>query len=153
MLNLIYLLVNALPMPFWIMAIARPRHRLSKRLARTDVLLLLAGAIYALLLAYALVMIVTGGTTGVPTGTIDFTTPDGLAALFGTPFGALTGWAHMLALDLATGMWIFRNAERYFAGVWVVRVCLFFTLMSGPFGLLLYLFWRRRAGLSEFKVG
>ncbi len=55
---------------------------------------------------------------------------------------ALAVWAHMLALDLFTGVWVYREARRLNAPGAVRIVTLFFTLMSGPFGLLLFLLWR-----------
>ena len=48
----------------------------------------------------------------------------------------------MLALDLFTGAWIYRQSRRLDAPAWVRVPSLFFTLMSGPFGLLLFLLWR-----------
>jgi hypothetical protein len=48
----------------------------------------------------------------------------------------------MLALDLFTGAWIYRQCRRLNAPAWVRIPALLFTLMTGPFGLLLFLFWR-----------
>jgi hypothetical protein len=56
--------------------------------------------------------------------------------------GALAGWAHMLALDLFTGAWIYRQAQQLRAPAWLRIAALFFTLMTGPFGLLIFLIWR-----------
>jgi Domain of unknown function (DUF4281) len=76
-----------------------------------------------------------GGTANKP----DFTSLRGVMALFATPGGATIGWIHYLAFDLFVGIWIARNADRHAIGrIWQVPV-LFFTLMLGPLGLLLYL--------------
>ena len=66
----------------------------------------------------------------------------GIQTFLSTPSGTLAAWAHMLALDLFTGGWIYRQAQRLHAPAWVRVGSLFFTLMSGPFGLLLFLLWR-----------
>ena len=60
-------------------------------------------------------------------------------ALFGVDALLLAGWIHYLAFDLFVGAWIVRNAQEEWISHWLVLPCLFFTLMAGPFGLLLYL--------------
>ena len=60
-------------------------------------------------------------------------------ALFGVDALLLAGWIHYLAFDLFVGAWIVRDAQSEWISHWLVLPCLFFTLMAGPFGLLLYL--------------
>jgi hypothetical protein len=48
----------------------------------------------------------------------------------------------MLALDLFAGAWIYRQARRLNAPAGVRLLALLFTLMTGPFGLLIFLMWR-----------
>ena len=60
-------------------------------------------------------------------------------ALFGVDALLLAGWIHYLAFDLFIGAWIVRDAQEEWVSHWLVLPCLFFTLMAGPFGLLLYL--------------
>jgi len=60
-------------------------------------------------------------------------------ALFGVDALLLAGWIHYLAFDLFVGAWIVRDAQEEWVSHWLVLPCLFFTLMAGPFGLLLYL--------------
>ena len=38
-------------------------------------------------------------------------TPDGVAALLGTPVGAAAGWAHFIAFDLFVGRWMYLDAR------------------------------------------
>jgi hypothetical protein len=52
----------------------------------------------------------------------------------------------MLALDLFAGAWIFRESLRLSAPAWVRIPSLAFTLLAGPFGLLLFLIWRILGG-------
>ena len=60
-------------------------------------------------------------------------------ALFGVDALLLAGWIHYLAFDLFVGAWIVRDAQEEWVSHWLVLPCLLFTLMAGPFGLLLYL--------------
>ncbi|MBW2316046.1 MAG: DUF4281 domain-containing protein [Deltaproteobacteria bacterium] len=63
----------------------------------------------------------------------------GVMALFTSPYAVLVGWVHYLAFDLFVGAWEVRDAQRRgIPHLWVLP-CLFFTLMLGPIGLLLYL--------------
>ena len=85
-----------------------------------------------------------GGPLGRPSA--DFTTLAGVMALFDSPGGATIGWVHYLAFDLFVGIWIARNADRHKISRLVQVPILFFTLMAGPIGLLLYLLLRQISG-------
>ena len=67
-------------------------------------------------------------------------------ALFDTPGGATIGWIHYLAFDLFVGVWIARNADRHGINRIIQVPILFFTLMFGPMGLLIYLITRALLG-------
>ena len=58
----------------------------------------------------------------------------------------LAGWVHYLAFDLFVGAWIVATAPKYGIAHWLVLPCLFFTLMAGPVGLLLYFILRATFG-------
>ncbi|MEO1043225.1 MAG: ABA4-like family protein [Pseudomonadota bacterium] len=64
-------------------------------------------------------------------------------ALLSNPWSALIGWAHFLAFDLFVGAWIVRDARVSRVPHILILVPLFFTLMAGPVGLLLYLILRQ----------
>jgi hypothetical protein len=85
-----------------------------------------------------------GGPAGRPPA--DFTTLAGTMALFDSPGGATIGWIHYLAFDLFVGIWIARNADAHKISRWLQAPILFFTLMAGPIGLLLYLLLRQLKG-------
>ena len=85
-----------------------------------------------------------GGPAGRPPA--DFTTLAGIMALFDSPGGATIGWIHYLAFDLFVGIWIARNADVHKISRWLQAPILFFTLMAGPIGLLLYLLLRQLKG-------
>jgi len=89
-------------------------------------------------------LISDGGPTGRPAA--DFSSLAGVMALFDSPGGATIGWIHYLAFDLFVGTWISRNADRHKVSRWFQIPILFFTLMAGPIGLLLYLLLRQLKG-------
>jgi hypothetical protein len=66
-------------------------------------------------------------------------TLDGIASLLGTPAGAAAGWVHFLAFDLFVGRWAYLDSRERGISAWLVSPVLFFILMAGPLGLLLYL--------------
>lgn len=105
---------------------------------------LLACVYAALIIPLMAGLISDGGLPGRPPA--DFTTLRGVMAIFDSPGGATIGWVHYLAFDLFVGIWIARNADRHAIARWVQLPILFFTLMAGPIGLLLYLLIRRFAG-------
>jgi Domain of unknown function (DUF4281) len=85
-----------------------------------------------------------GGAAGRPSP--DFTTLAGVMALFDSPGGATIGWIHYLAFDLFVGIWAARNADRRGINRIIQVPVLFFILMVGPLGLVLYLILRNFVG-------
>jgi hypothetical protein len=75
-----------------------------------------------------------------------FSTLDGVASLFANRWLLLAGWLHYLAFDLLVGTWEARDARAHAVPHALLLPCLFFTLMFGPAGWLLYLGARRMAG-------
>ena len=53
--------------------------------------------------------------------------------------GAAAGWVHFLAFDLFVGRWAYLDSREQGISAWLVSPTLFFILMAGPLGLLLYL--------------
>lgn len=129
--------VNLLPMPLWLAMMFAPNHPLTERASRSSTIFSVTALNYVLALLAAFRR---GGSEGA--ASVDFTTLEGVRTALSTPEGALGGWSHMLALDLFTGAWIYRQCQRLKAPAWVRVPALFFTLLSGPFGLLLFLTWR-----------
>ena len=68
-----------------------------------------------------------------------FGTLASVKTLFGVDGLLLAGWIHYLAFDLFVGGWIVRDSQDHEISHVLVVPCLFFTLMTGPFGLLIYL--------------
>jgi hypothetical protein len=99
---------------------------------------LLAAAYSALIIGLLSGSIDGGGTGAAP----DFTTLAGVQALFASDGGATIGWIHYLAFDLFVGLWAARNADAHGIHRAVQAPILFFILMAGPLGLILYLIVR-----------
>ncbi len=98
---------------------------------------LLAGA-YAVIVIPMMTGLIDGGSGGIP----DFSTLAGVQQLLSSPGGATIGWIHYLAFDLFVGLWVARNADKYGFARWLQVPILFFVLMLGPLGLVLYLLLR-----------
>lgn len=123
-------LANLVAIVGWLALLAYPLiPRIADWIGGTAVPLLLAIGYVALVVAF----------WGAGSGEASFTTLDGVAALFSTREVILAGWVHYLAFDLFVGGWETRAARRDALPYLAVLPCLFFTFVSGPFGLLLFL--------------
>jgi hypothetical protein len=130
-------LMHMAVLPAWILLIFAPRWSWTDRIIHSGLYPVGFGLLYVGCFIAAMV-------TGPQSGGIDFSTVEGIAAIFSHPFGVLTGWVHYLAFDLFAGMWIGRDARRRGASHWLVAPCLLFTFLAGPLGLLLYFAVRRK---------
>ena len=131
MTETIFGLLNLATLPWWLSMLLFPRTNATVRLVTSPWPFIGLAAAYVSLLATSVV-------TGPGLGGLDAAS---LAAGLSSGPGFLTAWAHMLALDLFAGTWIFRDARFYGR---LPRLELLLTWWAGPLGLGLYL-WRRRA--------
>ncbi len=69
----------------------------------------------------------------------NFRTLDGLASLFRNKNALLAGWIHYLAFDILVGVYEWKDALSISLPQYLLIPALFFTLMFGPFGYILYL--------------
>lgn len=138
--------VNSFPMPVWLAMMFAPNHPLTERASRSSAIFGISALHYVL----AILAAMRQDQEAEGQVNVDFMSLEGVRRGLATRQGAMAGWAHMLALDLFTGAWIFRQCRRLNAPGWVRIGALFFTLMTGPFGLLLFLLWRALgAGAGE----
>jgi len=116
-------------MPAWLLLAVAPGWVWTQRLVHALWIPLLLGLVY-------LTTFLT--SPPMPEGG-DFGSLAGVMILFTSPHGVLAGWVHYLVFDLFVGAWEVRDARRRGIPHAFVLPCIFFTLMLGPIGLLLYL--------------
>ena len=126
----LFALSNLLVLPFWVLMIALPHWRWTKRVMASLWSVVPPALLYAALvapqLAEALPALMNPSAAGI-------------AALLGTPAGATVAWAHFVTFDLFVGRWAYPDSRERGLSAWVMAPVLFAVLMVGPVGLLLYL--------------
>ena len=80
----------------------------------------------------------------------DFGSLHGVMTIFQKPNIVNAAWTHILAMDLMVAVWIKMNSSRLGIKHVFILPSLFFTLLLGPFGFLLYLLTRSIATKSYF---
>jgi hypothetical protein len=145
-LDALFGVANASVMPAWLLLAVAPRWVWTRRLVHSLLYPVVLGSVYA---AYAIASFVFSS----PPDDAGFGTLQGVVKLFEVPQLAFIGWVHYLVFDLFVGAWEARDAQRRDIPHALLVPCLFFTLMLGPLGLLLYVAirfaLRRATGLDE----
>ena len=142
--DMIFGFANAWALLGWVILALAPKREIVVPIVFFAGSVLLACLYAGLIIPLMAGLISDGGPTGRPAA--DLTSLAGVMALFDSPGGATIGWIHYLAFDLFVGTWISRNADRHKVSRWFQIPILFFTLMAGPIGLLLYLLLRQLKG-------
>ena len=142
--DLLFSIANTAVMPAWVLLWFAPQSRATQVIVYSYLYPAGLGVLYAILLFTAFATADGGFDPNA------FSTLDGIQALLGSKQGLLAGWVHYLCFDLFTGIWIARDAQAKGISRWAALPALFFTLMAGPFGLLLYLVirWTKTRSLS-----
>ncbi len=132
-MDTVFQLSNLLVMPFWLLMIFFPHWQWTKRIIGSIWIVVPIALLYAAFVV-----------PGIPTLFGDLMNPSlaRIATLLGTPEGATISWAHFLAFDLFVGRWAYLDSRARCITAWLASPALFFVLMFGPFGLLLYLLVR-----------
>lgn len=129
-LETLFSLCSGLAMLGWLGLVLTPKSDLTRRLYPSVAAPVMLGMVYLYL------MISFQGEAPDEGG---FGTLAEVKALFSIDGLLLAGWIHYLAFDLFIGAWILRDSQDHQINHFLILPCLFFTLMAGPFGLLLYL--------------
>jgi hypothetical protein len=145
--ELLFQFANLYIMPFWLLMILLPHWRWSRRILASLWIIAPLALIYSLLLFSAFAADAGAGVAELANPTLA-----GIAALLGNPAGAATGWLHFIAFDLFVGRWIYLESQRLQLSAWFISPILFFVLMSGPLGLLLYLLLRLLVGRATTAI-
>jgi len=137
--------VNMSVLPAWLLLILAPKWTVTDKVVHSMLYPLILGIIY--IGGFAMMLLaVHGSAEG------NFTSIEGVRALFSTDAGILIGWTHYLVFDLFVGAWEARDAKRRGFNHWLLIPCLFFTFMTGPLGLILYLFLRKITGKGGWSL-
>mmetsp|Transcript_13260 Transcript_13260/g.37831 ORF Transcript_13260/g.37831 Transcript_13260/m.37831 type:complete len:176 (+) Transcript_13260:246-773(+) len=125
-----------LAMPGWLLLVLAPRWRHTAGLSLVGPIV--SATIYML---SAISMIITDDGSG---DDPDFMSLEGVASMFRDPSAVFLGWTHYVAYDALVGRWIVLDSIERGASLKVhyllIVPCLFFALMLGPIGFILYIF-------------
>jgi hypothetical protein len=146
----LFSIANIWALGAWLFLIFLPR----KELLLTVILYIgvaLLCLVYTISMGLLLSKAVDAGGNSVP-GAINFTSIEGIRALFATNAGVVIGWIHYLAFDLFIGMWIARDADSKGIGRIVQTPVLITTFLMGPVGLLAWLILREPAARRNAKA-
>jgi len=131
-LETIFSICNALPIPLWILLVVAPRWKGTQIIVHSFAIPAGLAVVYAVLMGIGF----SEGNGG------NFSSLAGVRALFESDHALLAGWIHYLVFDLFVGAWEVRDAQRLRINHLMVIPCLFFTLMAGPVGFLMYFILR-----------
>ena len=145
----LFTLTNVIAFAGWAMLAILPR-------SKTVYSVIVYACVGLLCLAYATMFVALFGgladpsrVAGAPEPDLSNYTVEGIRALFRSDGGIVLGWTHYLAFDLFVGLWIARDADAKGFSRLVQLPILFFTLMAGPIGLLLWLMIRERRAVGR----
>lgn len=132
--------VNLIALVAWAVLILLPRWP-----ALLSAVLYLGVGLLCLIYAVTMVGVVSGFIPNSGSGGADFTTIEGVQAIFATRAGVTIGWTHYLAFDLFVGLWIARDGDAKNVSRFVQAPILLATFVAGPLGLLIWLVVREPA--------
>jgi len=144
-LDVIFIVVNAIVFPAWMLLVFAPRSAVTQRAVHAAFIPLVLGAIYTSGL-------IIGIATDAMADGASFLSIAGVMALFDTRLIALNGWIHYLAFDLFVGAWIARDAVRRGITRALLIPSLLFTFIFGPLGLVIYLGARKASGKAGWSL-
>lgn len=142
--GLVFIAVNIVALIAWVMLIFLPRAP-----AILSAVMYAGVGLLCLVYAVGLIGIVAGLIPNDGGGEFDFTSIEGVRAIFASDGGVTVGWTHYLAFDLFVGLWIARDADaKHFARLLQAPILLA-TLMAGPLGLFVWLVVRERRARGQ----
>jgi hypothetical protein len=143
--DFVFSAVNMLALAAWVLLIFLPRWP-----ALLSAVLFLGVGILCLVYSVALIGVMSGLIpAGAGGGGADFSSIEGVRAIFASDGGVTIGWTHYLAFDLFAGLWIARDADAKGISRFIQAPILFATLMAGPLGLGLWLLLREPAARRQ----
>src|SRR5499426_702654 len=110
-------------LPFWVLMIFLPLWPATQRLMSSPMVCATPAAFYAALVIPRFAEVWRA---------VSSPELSGVAAILGSPAGAMIGWLHFLAFDLFVGRWIYLDSREREITAWVMAPVLILTLMLGP---------------------
>ena len=123
----VFTICNYSVIPLWVLLVILPGWKGTQTVVHSMIIPLALCVVYGISMASG-----SGNTEG------DFSSLAGVRELFSDDKALLAGWIHYLVFDLFIGAWEVRDARRLGINHLLLIPCLFFTLMAGPVGLLMY---------------
>jgi len=148
----LFALANLFILPFWVLMIAFPHWRWTRRIMDSLWPVVIPALAYALLAVPALASTAFGIPVlpAGPEALLNPTLPK-IMTLLGAEAGATIGWIHFLAFDLFVGRWAYLDSRERGLSAWLASPALSFILMLGPLGFLLYLLVRRLGAQKQVQ--
>ena len=134
-------LANLLALVSWLLLLVVP--------GKTVTRFLVGSGLVCIIFALTYLIMISGSLS--PGDFEQFSTLDGLTALFSNKKAVMAGWLHYLAFDLFVGIWIVRNAQEVGIKHLYLIPSLLLTFMMGPIGLLSYLILKSVLFPQEIK--
>ena len=132
----IYLLANWGVVPFWLLLILIPNHNITKFFSHSIIAPLLLAVAY-IFVARQIVL-----EDNIFEGFKLYLGLDGLDEIYSNESLRLIFWLHFLAISLFVGAWIARDGERFMIPKFISAPCIAITYFTGPFGIVIYWFFR-----------
>jgi len=143
--ELLFMLVNAFVLPFWLLLLVAPFSKVTRVLVHSGLVPVILGLVYV---AFIMITMVADSPEGAGMQSLA-----GLQAAFSDPRALIGAWVHYLVFDLFVGAWMIRDAKRYDIPHLAVVIPAILTFVLGPLGLLLYVglraAWKKRFTLQE----
>ena len=132
----IYLFANWGVIPFWLLLILMPNHNITKFFSHSIISPLLLAVAYIFVVRQIILEENIFGGFKLYLGL------DGLGEIYSNESLRLIFWLHFLAISLFVGAWIARDGERHMMPKALSAPCILITYFTGPFGIVIYWFFR-----------
>ena len=129
-MDTVFSLSSLLVMPLWALMIFAPLWRVTKTIMQSPWVIAPAALLYAVLVLPNIASVLPA---------VSNPNLEGIRSLLSSESGATIAWVHFLAFDVFVGRWAYLESRALNLNVFAMAVVLFFTLMLGPVGALLYL--------------
>ena len=130
--NNIYLIANWGVLPFWLLLIILPSHKITSFFVQSIIAPFILAAAYVFI-AYDIYL------DGNIFDSFElYSGLDGLYAMFSNEAFLLVFWLHFLSISLFLGSWIARDSQRYMVPNFLTIISLILTYFTGPLGLFFY---------------